>query len=78
MTERINENGIREVLCKEDGKWYADTIYENGQRYLLDERPDRFHYYPVDDTTDRNIFMRELIEQEAADLFQMKGEMRNG
>lgn len=78
MSERVNENGIREVLCREDGKWYADTIYENGQRYLLDERPDRFQYYPVDDAIDRDAFMRDLVEQEAADLMQMQEEIRNG
>lgn len=78
MTERINENGVREVFCEADGKWYEDTVFENGQRYLLDERPDRFQYYPVDDTTDRDTFMRDLIEQEATDLMQMKEEAWNG
>lgn len=65
--ERINENGIREVYCEADQKWYPDTLYENGERYFLDERPDRFQYYPVDDDEDRTTFMRRLSEEEAAE-----------
>ncbi len=66
--ERINDDGIREVFCEADQKWYPDTIHENGERYFLDERPDRFQYYPVDDDEDREAFMRRLIEEEAIEL----------
>ena len=55
--ERINDDGIREVFCEADQKCY-----------FLDERPDRFQYYPVDDDEDRADFMRRLIEEEAAEL----------
>lgn len=69
---RINENGIREVLCEADGKWYEDTVFENGQRFFLDERPDRFQYYPVDDDETHESFMQSLIEEESA--FSGKGQ----
>lgn len=64
--ERINENGIREVFCEADGRWYEDTVFENGQCFYLDERPDRFQYYPVNEHESRESFKQSLIEEEAA------------
>lgn len=68
MDERINENGIREVLCKEDEKWYPDTIHEDGKTYILDERPDRFQYYEMSQGESRESVMQNVIASEEADL----------
>lgn len=67
MNERINENGIREVFCEADGKWYPDTLHENGITYFLDERPDRFHYYPIIADETREEVMAYIIASEEAD-----------
>lgn len=65
--DRINANGVREVYCEADQKWYADTILDNGERYFLDERPDRFQYYPVDEDEDHESFMQRLLNEESAE-----------
>lgn len=68
MKERMNANGIREVLCEADGKWYPDTIHEDGKTYILDKRPDRFQYYPMEKGQSREEVMQFVIASEEADL----------
>ena len=66
--ERINENGIRELFCEADGKWYPDTVHENGRIYILDERPDRFQYYEMSRSESREEVMQNVIASEEMDL----------
>lgn len=67
MEERI-VNGVREVFCEEDKKWYPDTIHENGDTYILDERPDRFQYYPMAHGESREDVMRAVLDAESIDM----------
>ena len=67
MEERV-VNGVREVFCEEDKKWYPDTIHDNGETYILDERPDRFQYYPMMAGETREDVMQAVLEAESIDM----------
>ena len=67
ITETRIENGIRQVLNKEDGEFYPDMKTEYGMTFILDEREGRFQYYPLSD--------RELTPQEITP--QMRAELMN-
>ena len=38
MSKDIIKDGIRQIWCEEDSKYYPEIVEENGKRYRLDPK----------------------------------------